>query len=435
MVLRRREVRRGGGDAIGAVVGVGGDVRGRRVVILTLGPFLLLRRRRRPGRLLRFLLGLGLGGLLLGLGGLLLSLGVLLSLPERFFGRLQRRLELLHLSPQLRDLVLLVLHRRRQLPLLLPLGVDGLRVRLHLGRLLRRRELLHRVELAFHRRQELLDGDDPLAAIRRLPLSLPLIVHRRLDLVLEALRFGLRRLELTRERERLRLLLVQLSLQARDWFFGLLLGSFPPLSHLRVHVRALRLEQLLLLLELTHQLALQHEEIVLLLLELLVLGEPGVVRLFLQALHLFLVVRLELGDAGLLPSDLRLALGDQALLLLQGVIGLLRVGPVRDDGGVQSLQLRVPVLEELEVVPEILRELRELLLGLGELLLADRELLLDVLRALVDLVHALLGERDELLWSLFEGAHLGGQRSALRGAVGLSSFGASVGCAPSPSAR
>ena len=83
---------------------------------------------------------------------------------------------------------------------------------------------------------------------------------------------------------------------------------------------------------------------------------------------------------GLLPSDLRLALGDQALLL-QGVIGLLRVGPVRDDGGVQSLQLRVPVLEELEVVPEILRELRELLLGLGELLLADRELLLDVLRA------------------------------------------------------
>ena len=224
----------------------------------------------------------------------------------------------------------------------------------------------------------------------------------------------MRRLELTRERERLRLLLVQLSLQPRDWFFGLLRREFPPLSHLRVHVRALRLEQLLLLLELTHQLALQHEEIVLLLLELLVLGEPGVVRLFLQALHLFLVVRLELGDAGLLPSDLRLALGDQALLLLQGVIGLLRVGPVRDDGGVQSLQLRVPVLEELEVVPEILRELRELLLGLGELLLADRELLLDVLRALVDLVHALLGERDELLWSLFEGAHLGGQRSALR---------------------
>ena len=252
------------------------------------------------GRLLGLLLSLGLHRLRRSLGGLGLlrrGLGVLLGLLDGFGSRLQTRLELLHLFTQLGDFILLVLDGCGQRPLLLPLRVDSLRVRLNLGRLLRRVELLHRIQLPTHRLQQLLHGDDPLATIRCFTLSLPLVVHRGLDLILEALIHTLRRLEFTRERQGLCLLLVQLSLQERYRFLGLLLGAFAALGNLRVHVRPLSLQQRLLLLELTHELTLQHKEIVFLLLELLILGVSGVVGLFGQSLHLLLVVRLQLRDA------------------------------------------------------------------------------------------------------------------------------------------
>jgi hypothetical protein len=70
---------------------------------------------------------------------------------------------------------------------------------------------------------------------------------------------------------------------------------------------------------------------------------------------------------------------------------------VRDDGAVQPLELGVAVLQQLQVVPEICRELLELRPSLRQLRLLASQALLDVRRARVELVQALLGERHELL--------------------------------------
>ena len=67
------------------------------------------------------------------------------------------------------------------------------------------------------------------------------------------------------------------------------------------------------------------------------------------------------------------------------------------DGAVQPFELRVTVLEQFQVVPEIRRELLELRPRLRELRLLASQALLDVRRARVELAQALLGERDELL--------------------------------------
>ena len=163
------------------------------------------------------------------------------------------------------------------------------------------------------------------------------------------------------------------------------------------HFPTLRLEAGLLLLELTHELTLEVGEVVALALKLVVLGVPRVVRLLLKALHLLAVVRLEFGDACRLAPKLALTLGEGGLRLRKGRLSFLRRRAVGHRRGVEALELGVAILEELEIVPEIHRELLELLLGLRELRLLAAKAVLDVASARVELAHALLGERDELL--------------------------------------
>ena len=120
-------------------------------------------------------------------------------------------------------------------------------------------------------------------------------------------------------------------------------------------------------------------------------------RLLLKALHLLAVVRLEFGDACRLAPKLALTLSEGGLRLREGRLGFLRRRAVGHRRGVEALELGVAILEELEIVPEIQRELLELLLGLRELRLLAAKAVLDVASARVELAHALLGERDELL--------------------------------------
>jgi hypothetical protein len=108
-------------------------------------------------------------------------------------------------------------------------------------------------------------------------------------------------------------------------------------------------------------------EVLALPLQLVVAPVPRVVRALLQPLHLLLVVRLQLGHARALAPQLGVGVVQRAPLLRQAPLGLLGRRAVARHGAVQPLQLRVAVLQQLQVVPEVRRQLLELLPGLRQL--------------------------------------------------------------------